>query len=344
MPVYAIQIDTPPILKAYVSSSPADDTRFFEQVANLLMPYSGGSIPTGIAISPIQTFSLRGSSYNVKDWQTAQDFLLFFYYTGRASDIYQQYLDVGQGGVAPINREELYALAQQYYLIAKEVYQRCQGCSTYIPDFAMFSLPQKGEQMVEKEINTQTQPISLKPSNPNKPYDDEQFGSLADLWFSLYLLNEIEAGYVEGAALGADPSVRILRGDGPELAQQIYFAALEMNFSPEIHAYVSELVPFFHAIAQAGGEFTAFESEKVLPTTMTKGKTEYQRSSGWYQEAQNALKRTELTKQGVTLPPLISFEEAFALPRGYNPTFASALTPFLLTDGARGSGFNLFGG
>ena len=343
VPVHATEIDTSPVLKTYVSSAFADDTRFFEQVANLITPYSGRSIPTGMDVLPIQTFSLAGSSYNVEDWQTAQDFLLFFYYIGRASEAYQQYLDAGQGGVAPINREEIYNNAHQHYLMAKELYQQCQGCSTYIPDFVMFSFPRRGAQVTEEETNTQAQPMLLKPSNPRQPYDDEQFGSLADLWFYLYLLDEIEAGYIAGDPRGADPSVRILRGDGPEQAQQLYAAALEMNFSPEIHAYVSELVLFFHAIAQAGPEFAAFESEKVLPTTMTKGKPEYSRSAGWYQEAQAALKKTELTKQGVTLPPFISFEEAFALPRGYEPTFASALTPFLLTDEARGQGFSLFG-
>lgn len=340
MPVYADQIDNPPVLKKYVSSSSAQDTPFFEQVVNLVMPYSGGSMPTGMDISPIQTFSLLGSSYNVKDWQTAQDFLLFFYYIGRASEMYQQYLNVNQGGVAPIDPNDLYDSAQQYYAIAKDIYQQCQGCNTYTPDFVMFSFPQSGEPVVQKETNTE--PILLKPSDPSKPYNDEQFGTLADLWFYLYLLDELETEDGEGEQRGAESSVQILRGKGPEQAQQIYAAALEMNFSPEIHAYVSELVLFFHAIAQAGAEFAAFENEKVLPTTMTKGKAEYDQSAGWYQKAQNALDKTGLSKQGVRLPPLISFVDAFALPRGYEPTFASALTPFLLSDDARGMGFNLF--
>jgi hypothetical protein len=207
----------------------------------------------------------------------------------------------------------------------------------------MFSFPKQGEQVIEEEVTTQAQTMPLRPSDPRKPYDDERFGVIADLWFTRYLLNELEAGYVGGYLLGADPSVRILRGNGPEQAEQIYTTALGMNFSPEIHAYVSELVLFFHAIGQAGPEFAAFENEKVLPTTMTKGRTEYLRSAGWYQKAQDALRRTELVNQGVTLPPLISFDEAFTLPRGYDPEFASALTPFLLADAARESGYTFTG-
>ena len=344
MPVHAVQIfDSPPILKAYAPSSHADDTRFFERVNDLLMPYSGGSIPRGMDLAPIQMFSLAGSSYNVEDSETAQAFLYILYYTGKAGEMYQQYLDIGQGGLAPADQNELYNLAQKYYSTANGIYQRCKECKTHLPEFVMYSLPEKGTPAVGGEAQTQTQTPILRPSDPNRPYDDEEFGTLADLWFYLYLLPELEAGIVDGHPSGADPSVRIIRGNGPSQAQQIYFAALDMNFSPEIHAYVSELVTFFNAISQAGAEFAAFEGEKVLPTTLTKGKPEYDRARGWYEAAQDALERSELTDQGVTLPIFISFEDALLLPRGYDISLQSALTPYLLTDEAKGMDLNLFG-
>ena len=343
IPVHAIQIsDSPPTLKTYVPSSHADDDRFFKQVSDLLMPYSGESIPRGMDLTSIQMFPLVSSSYNVEDFEVAQTFLNMLYYTGRAGEMYQQYLDVKQGGVAPIDPNDLYDLSQQHYNTAKGIYQRCQECKTYLPEFVMYSFPGKGDPAVETETEAPTPTSIMRPSDPSRPYDDEAFGTIADLWFYLYLLPELEAGYVQGHPSGEDPSVRIIRGSGPSNAQQIYFAALDMNFSPEIHAYVSELVTFFHAISQAGAEFAAFEGEKVLPTTLTKGTPEYERAKKWYQTAQAALKRSELTEQGVTLPAFVSFEEAFSLPRGYDISLQSALTPNIISGEVGGLG-RLFG-
>jgi hypothetical protein len=334
VPVNANQnLESPPILKTYVASSPADDLRFFEQISDLLMPHSGSSIPKEPDVTHIQVFSLIGSSYNVEDSKTAQDFLSFLFYTGKAGEVYQQYLDARGIGLTPSNPGEIYDLSHQYYLAAKGVYEKCKECSTYLPEFVMYSLPMRG--MPEALRETYTQATTPVPSDPSKPYNDERFGILADEWLYAHLLSETDAGYVEGDLRGAHPSVRILRGNGPSQAQQIYMSAMGMNFSPEIHAYVSELISFFYAISQAGAEFNAFENEKILPTTITKGRPEYERASGWYKAAQDALERSGLVRQGVKLPVLPSFDAAYRLPLGVDPRFQNVLTPFLLSDQAR---------
>jgi len=334
-------LESPPVLKEYVTYSPADDMHFFQQVSDLLMPHSGGKLPTEPDVTYMFTvFSLVGSSYNVEDWKTAQSLLSFIFYTGKAGEAYQQYLNAGQIGFVPGNYNEIYDLARQYHLAARKVYESCQKCSTYLPEFVMYSLPQKGTPKIKRD--THTPPTTLAPSDPTKPYDDERFDALADNWFYAYLLTETEAGYIAGYSLGEEPSVRILRGNGPSQAQQIYVSALGMNFSPEIQAYASELISFFYAISHAGNEFAAFEDEKVRPSTITKGRPEYDRASDWYKTAQKALDSSGLTRQGMKLPALISFSDALKLPRGIDPTFQEALTPYFLSDKAKERGIQLF--
>ena len=332
VPVSAL--DSPPIMKTFITSSSANDANFFEQVSNLLMPHSGRSIPKEPDITNILVFALVGSSYNVEDRQTAQDFLSFLFYTGKAAEAYQQYLNAGEG-LQPTNLDKLYGLAQQYYLAAESVFEKSQGFSTYLPEFVMFSLPARGK---PEPSETFTQPTALPPSDPSKPYDDEEFRALADEWFSAYLLAETDAGYIEGDPFGPDSVIRILRGDGPPQAQYLYLLALKMNFSPEIHAHVSELASFFYAISQAGNEFTAFENEKVLPTTITRGRPEYDRAAGWYKAAQAALERSGLTKQGVKLPVFIGFDTALRLPLGVNPQFYDLLTSRSMRNDAKWAG------
>ena len=195
----------------------------------------------------------------------------------------------------------------------------------------MYSLPRRGVfETPQQASQAYTAPADIKPSNPDQPYDDDTFATNADIWFFNYLIPENEAGYQIEDPRGADPSVRLLRGEGPAQAGQLYLRALSMNFSPEIHDYMVELLEFFHAFAQAGAEFSEFEKEKILPTTLTKGKPEYERASEWYQAAQKAIKRSKLDQQGVYLPPFIGFDAAYSISPGYDPVTHLALTPNLM--------------
>lgn len=179
--------------------------RFFQQVYDLLMPHSGKPIPKGTDLTHIQVLSLVGSSYNVEDSKTAQELLTFLFYTGKAGEAYQQFLSAKQMRLAPIP-DETYYIALQYYLTAQKVYQKCQECSTYLPEFVMYTISEKGTPQVEREAETYKPPTdqaTLLPSDPSKPYDDERFGVLADVWLYTYLITETDAGHVEGDPRGA---------------------------------------------------------------------------------------------------------------------------------------------
>ena len=99
-------LETPPVLKPYVSDSPADDTRFFETIKKLVSSLSSQSIPMGTDLTSIQLFALAGSAYNVKDWETAQSMISFLFYTGEAGKAYQEYQDAVQRQLAPVDPGE----------------------------------------------------------------------------------------------------------------------------------------------------------------------------------------------------------------------------------------------
>jgi len=140
LPVTANQtiLGSPPILKTYVASSPSDDERFFAKVTEFMAQLSGQPLPLS---DELFFFTLLASGYNIENHNTAQQLINFLFYSAKAGEHYQQYeMNKGRYFTA-INPEAESAIAQEYRLLAEKVFQSCDSCQEYYPDFVMYVLP-----------------------------------------------------------------------------------------------------------------------------------------------------------------------------------------------------------
>ncbi|MDR2855495.1 MAG: hypothetical protein LBV40_05005 [Methanomicrobiales archaeon] len=145
-PATAIQtnIASPPILRNYVAEIPSADEHFMEQVTEFIEQMSDQTLNVR---DDLLFFPLLASGYNIKDHSTAQKLIDFLFYSAKAGEHYQQYRANKERYFTPINPEEEYLLAEEYRSLAEKTFEACESCQEYFPDFVMYTLPSKEDQI-----------------------------------------------------------------------------------------------------------------------------------------------------------------------------------------------------
>jgi hypothetical protein len=136
----SVEVESPPILKTYVTSTPSVDDHCFEQVTDFMTQLSEATLSSG---DEYWCFTLLASGYNIEEHELAQKLIAFLFYTGKAGQHYEQYLSNWEVRFTPVNANTEYTLAEEYLALAKKTFDSCEACKEHYPDFVMYTLPKK---------------------------------------------------------------------------------------------------------------------------------------------------------------------------------------------------------
>ena len=150
LPVIASQtiIESPPNLKIYVANVSSDDEHFFAQVTEFMAQLSDQDLNVS---EDLWFFALLASGYNIEDHNTAQQLINFLFYSARAGEHYKQYLMNKDHFFTPISAEDEYLLAKEYQSLAEKTFDSCEVCQEYYPDFVMYTLPEKVDEVSDSQ-------------------------------------------------------------------------------------------------------------------------------------------------------------------------------------------------
>lgn len=296
------------------------DDAFLAEATDIVSSISNKTLPTGDLKNEVSGAYLQFISDNVSPefWEKAHNIVGFFYYTAKAGEAYEDYIQYRGSVSASTDGSEYYELSSRYYAEAVNYWNAIKDL---FPEASMYKMPGQNDEISVDEVGASSGtvleglemgiPMTQKEPDGKKLYTNDEFLTTTTRWFEDYV-NDLESEVNISEQDKQSAGYIFMNGDGIKETDYLYLNMVGMNVDKDFMDTANYVDAFFYFLSKSKESYDQYITDLTSVVSVQNGQTSYDTSKNYYLEAEKASEKfRELIPEGVnaTLPVFPMFNE-----------------------------------